>query len=427
MIHQPGYVKELLKKHMERTASAHEEELLMLALDLYEEEELEQMIKEVSDGLPYNDELPEELKRWKPSAREIISRSRISPLKKIRSFISSQRSYATYAATALLAILLAWIFHRPSKLEYACSANTEESALILPGVNKCKLILDNGCAIVVDSSYTGEITRQGNTVLVRLPSGVLEYKSLGRPGQVGQQPVYHTIATSRGACHRILLPNGVKITLNAASSIRFPVDLTSPEYAIELKGEAYFESPQQLNSPWHIITDYARIKVAHADFNVNTYDNRMVSTLSAGELMISTPGDNAMLQAGQQALAGHDEQNGLPGGIKVLSVDTREALSWMGPERIFIHVAMRDFLLEMERRYDLDIVNIDRASHRYFSGTLCNEAPLSELIKLLRANGLHFVQQGNTLIFSKRPQDQEQGLVSSLMPPLHEPVPLGMN
>lgn len=424
MIHHPEYMKELLKKHIERSASAYEESLLALALDLYEEEELDQMIEEISASLQYNDDLPKALKEWRPSAREIISRSRRSDKRPVRSFISSPRSYTTYAATALLAFLLILVLNYTPKLQYSCRTHAGEGNLILAGANTCRLILDNGCSVMIDSNYTGEITRQDNIALVKSQAGILEYKTIAAPG-LHQQSIYHTIATSRGAYQRIVLPNGVKITLNAASTIRFPVVFTSDEYAIEVDGEAYFESPQHVNAPWQVVTHSARIEVVKASFNVNTYDNRMASTLSSGELIIFNPYESLRLQPGQQAFADDAGQEGLPGAIKIRSANIRETLSWLGPERIFTHVAMHDFLLEMERRYDLDIMNMERAPHQYFSGTLCNGAPLSELLKLLRANGLHFVQQGNTLIFSRQQQypSHEQRLASSLMPRSHEPTP----
>ena len=52
MIHQPEYLKKLLKKHMELRASPSEIEILLVALDLYDEEEIARMLDEIDPEIP---------------------------------------------------------------------------------------------------------------------------------------------------------------------------------------------------------------------------------------------------------------------------------------------------------------------------------------------------------------------------------------
>ena len=54
MIHQPEYVKSLLRKHLRGEASISETKLLMMAWDLYEDDELLTFIEEICEDTRVN-------------------------------------------------------------------------------------------------------------------------------------------------------------------------------------------------------------------------------------------------------------------------------------------------------------------------------------------------------------------------------------
>ena len=63
------------------------------------------------------------------------------------------------------------------------------------------------------------------------------------------------MSTPRGGQYRLLLPDGSRVWLNAASSIRFPAAFTGKTRTVEITGEAYFEIAPDHQKPFFQATD----------------------------------------------------------------------------------------------------------------------------------------------------------------------------
>jgi ferric-dicitrate binding protein FerR (iron transport regulator) len=62
--------------------------------------------------------------------------------------------------------------------------------------------------------------------------------------------LFNSIATPRGEQYQLVLPDGSKVWLNAASSLRFPAKFTGCKRKVELSGEAYFEVAKNAAMPF---------------------------------------------------------------------------------------------------------------------------------------------------------------------------------
>ncbi len=90
--------------------------------------------------------------------------------------------------------------------------------------------------MVLDSLGNGIVAMEDGAQ-VTLKNGALQYAPLVSEKKEMQ---YNTMATPRGRQFRITLPDGTEVWLNAASSIRFPVEFNSTERKVEVTGEAFF-------------------------------------------------------------------------------------------------------------------------------------------------------------------------------------------
>lgn len=57
----------------------------------------------------------------------------------------------------------------------------------------------------------------------------------------GQKVAFYTIVVPKGGEYQVMLEDGTKVWLNAASSLRYPTRFTGKDRPVELTGEAYFE------------------------------------------------------------------------------------------------------------------------------------------------------------------------------------------
>ncbi|MFX8949795.1 FecR family protein, partial [Acinetobacter baumannii] len=74
--------------------------------------------------------------------------------------------------------------------------------------------------------------------IIKLGDGILLYD----PHSADESPSsIHTLSTPVGGQFQITLPDGTKVWLNAATTLKYPSRFTSNERKVEIDGEAYFE------------------------------------------------------------------------------------------------------------------------------------------------------------------------------------------
>ncbi len=132
---------------------------------------------------------------------------------------------------------------------------------VAPGHYGAVLTLSNGSRMVLDSAGNGQIATQGSSqVLIQNGAVVYEKEKAGGPpaahSPAAESPastpasslavLYNTMTTPRGRQIRIILPDGSKVWLNAASAIHYPTAFNGNERVVELSGEAYFEARKQM-------------------------------------------------------------------------------------------------------------------------------------------------------------------------------------
>src|SRR6185437_4768326 len=112
MIHQPEYISALLKKHMELRASPSEIEMLLLGLDLYDEEEIVQILDRTDPDINFEEYRNRD---WKtPPFRTLQHRINKRPARRIAPMVKTDFvRAAVFTGIFLLAGLAAWFFRSP--------------------------------------------------------------------------------------------------------------------------------------------------------------------------------------------------------------------------------------------------------------------------------------------------------------------------
>jgi ferric-dicitrate binding protein FerR (iron transport regulator) len=253
---------------------------------------------------------------------------------------------------------------------------------VLPGGNKAILTLSNGSKITLDSAANGHLAQQGNADVVKLANGQLAYTV---SGAVGNQTLYNTMCTPRGGQYQLILPDGTKVWLNAASSIKYPTAFSGKERRLEISGEAYFEVAKNPNMPFKLTMNGVEIEVLGTHFNVMTYpeEHMVQTTLLEGSVKIKKDGSENLLLPGEQGSVMDDNDHTATfRKSRLQAIDIEEAVAWKNGMFQFNEAGIETIMKQVARWYDVDIIY--KGSFPYvFVATISRNEELSKLLMLL--------------------------------------------
>ncbi|QEM04223.1 DUF4974 domain-containing protein [Mucilaginibacter rubeus] len=316
-----------------------------------------------------------------------------------------QTSYKwLWAAASIVAIaVLAGLLFMPVKKDNTTGTivkNTKTN--ILPGSNKAYLTLANGNKIVLDDAKNGQLAAGTGVKVSKAANGLVVYKFDRKPNEQGQAgiPQINTITTPRGGQYQVVLEDGTKVQLNAASSIKFPEYFTGANREIELNGEAYFEVARDKAHPFIVKANGTQVQVFGTHFNINAYsDNQdITTTLLEGSVKMSKGSAAVMLLPGQQ---GTVNQSG--SSIKVQKADVEANMAWINGFFIFHDQSIVNIMKQVSRWYDVDIEYQDaQVQENEFGGTISKYKDIKELLDNIKLTGsIHYKIEGRRVIIMK--------------------------
>lgn len=283
-------------------------------------------------------------------------------------------------------------------------AATDTTAGIRPGIDKALLILADGRQVVLDSLATGIVSKQGNTTIINL-DGQLTYD--GTNTQKEETIYYNTIQTGKGNQYQLILPDGSRAWLNAASTLSFPTRFTEQERIVELTGEGYFEVAKDKSRPFKVLLPRntgeeatTAVEVLGTHFNIMAYQDEagIKTTLLEGSVKIInrlSPSEHlannnllksALLHPGQQATIPFGNNNSvksLEHSIRVASADVEEAVAWKNGYFQFTDAPITTVMRQVARWYNVAIAYDGNVQQEVFSGSIPRSASITQLIKIL--------------------------------------------
>lgn len=267
------------------------------------------------------------------------------------------------------------------------------SGLILPGGDKATLTLGDGSTVVLDSTGNGIIGKQGNTNVVKAGGGQLLYST---GNTTSSTVMYNTLRTPRGGQFSLVLPDGSKVWLNAASSLRFPTAFAGASRDVELTGEAYFEIKEDAAKPFRLNVHHMNVDVLGTSFNVMAYDDErtMNTTLLTGAVRVNCGNETAVLKPGQQA------RSSRKGTIRVVTAaDPEDAVAWKSGLFLFNNDDLETVMRNIGRWYDVEVELSQEVAHLTFTGQISRSENVSEVLKMLElTNAVHFKIAGRKVM-----------------------------
>jgi ferric-dicitrate binding protein FerR (iron transport regulator) len=304
------------------------------------------------------------------------------PAQRVRQLMPWQRIAAAAAVLLMLSIAGWFVWHKPS---------VEQIAQNIPaGGNRAILTLVNGQRIVLTSAKNGVLAQQGTITISKTADGKVVYNTAG--GVVSAKNTdnalaYNTISTPRGGQYWVVLADGSRVLLNAASSLKYPVTFKGTERLVELTGEAYFEVVHNAASPFRVKTAGQLIEDVGTHFNVNAYTDEpdTKTTLLEGGVKVTslTTAATKLLVPGQQAVL--DSHS-----FTVQKANIEQALAWKDGLFVFDHTDLHSLMRQVSRWYNIDVAYEGDVKNDQFFGEVERKYSLAEVVKVLKLGGLHF-------------------------------------
>lgn len=263
------------------------------------------------------------------------------------------------------------------------SKDTKYKNDVLPAIKGAKIVLADGTEVKVNDNVT------------MLPDGTIatEERKVVADAHV---TTLNTLVVPAANFLNLTLSDGTKVWVNASSELVFPNRFVGEHRSIKLKGEAYFQVAKDTERPFIVETAGGNIKVLGTQFNVSAYDDRPVTTLEEGKVLVYKEELEEILSPGMKAeIVGNR--------IDVRKADLQKELAWKNNSFYFKGDNIVKIAKQLQTWYDLDVTFSKGISFsQTYTGEISRSANLTEVLKMLEfVSDLEFKIDNNKLLILK--------------------------
>lgn len=382
---QPEFLQ-LIDKYLAGNASVEEEQLLLNFFDSFQEEiEWDEKMFGLKQQL--EDKMLQRLQaavKNGADTRAVKVFSIAKALKKVA---------AVLIGVALITGIFVYKAKKAADIQAIALKNNAVKFDAEPGQNKATLTLADGSKLELNSAKIGVLAKAGHMSVKKTKDGQLIYLIAPSKNADANTPIaFNTISTPTGGQYQVILPDGTKVWLNAASSLKYPTLFKGGRRTVELTGEAYFEVTKNAAMPFYVKVNDMDVKVLGTHFNIMAYSNEpaVKTTLLEGSVQLSSGGVSNKLKPGQQGVLKN-------GQITVSDVNTEHAIAWKNGYFEFNRSGIHEIMNQLARWYDIEITYEGNIPDDEFVGKIERSAKLSQVLNILKLSKIHFVLENKKL------------------------------
>lgn len=280
---------------------------------------------------------------------------------------------AASSAAAILAMGM-YLFLPKSSNNIQSSLNMAET--IVSAGNVAQITFSSGKVIELDK----------NKDEIKIAQSSITYID-GSKVDIPERNQEQTISTPRGGEYKIVLSDGTKVWLNAATELQYPTSFRESKARIVklVSGEAYFEVAKDKKHPFTVISNNQILKVLGTHFNVNAYDKSIKTILLEGSVKLKSLSttDSIRLVPGEKAL---NSENRF---IKS-DADLELEMAWKNGKIKFKDADLKSILTEAGRWYNIKVEYAGTIPNIHLTGGISRKSSLATLLKLLEMSGVNF-------------------------------------
>ena len=315
---------------------------------------------------------------------------------------NSRAWYQIGVAASLLVILSIGLYFYSNRTfddqkTIAKSEIIQQKVIIQPGGDKAVLTLSDGSKIILEDAKKGLLANQAGVSIQKTADGELLYsfaKNMRRiPEANPSEVIYNKIETPFGGKYQINLPDGSKVWLNSASSLRFPAFFSGKTREVELNGEAFFDVAKNPDMPFKVVTKDQIVEVLGTQFNINSYadEESFKTTLIEGSVKVIYKDRIILLNPGQQF------QPSLKSS-KVIEADTEEVTAWKNGYFLFKDEDIQSIMRKISRWYNVEVSYSGEIPDVGFGGNISRSKGIDEVLNVLQlTDAVHFKVEGRRI------------------------------
>ncbi|MDE5611659.1 MAG: FecR domain-containing protein, partial [Odoribacter sp.] len=298
---------------------------------------------------------------------------------------SSFRRWLRYAAVVVpivLAISLWYVWEEGSWQAMPGEVRTGEELLPV-------LTLDNGDRYYLTPEEQAEIEVNDGVKAYKTHEGLV-YDTASRAEEVR----YNHIRVPRGCEYQVVLADGTKVWLNAASELTYPVVFRGSERKVFLQGEGYFEVPPDKERPFYVKTEEVELRVLGTAFNINTHGVKSVRTVLVRGAVELDCGGLQMVRMTPGDLVDFNRETS---EVVSRQVDVAPYISWKEGYFVFENETLEDIMNTLALWYDKEVFFAglkNRGLH--FSGHLRRYDSIETILSAItEVTGVEFLMNKN--------------------------------
>lgn len=211
------------------------------------------------------------------------------------------------------------------------------------------------------------------------------------------------VLANTGEMKKVTLPDGSVVWLNAQSEINYSCSFNGKaERSVALvRGEAYFEVKHNQQIPFVVQLKNMKVKVYGTTFNINTYSNRIKTTLISGSIGASSSRQQLRLKPGQQATLDPANQS-----FSLKTVHAADDALWHTGTLNFDNASLQEIAAALERQYGYRFVyqSPQLSTQRFTLRAEVNGGLPKILAMLEKVSGLQFtLRQQSVFVNHNKP------------------------